>query len=324
MATIRRRTLIASALLAQALPRLAWAQPVSFNRPVKILVPLPAGGSADISTRIVANALQPRLKQPVIVDNKPGGSFVIGMQSLRSAPADGHTLISINIGMAAAQATMKRYDLLKSLALITQYSKTPTLFVVPAKSRFKSLAELLDFAKKNPGKLNYGSVGTGGLEHLWVTMLSRSLGVEFTHVPYKGMPDALTALMQGELDFVPAVMSSALPFVKEGKMRALCVLSNERAATMPDLPTMKEQGAHVPPMEFWSGLAAPHGTSPAIVESLRKDIVAVMAEDEVKQRMVDRGAAVAVSANSEAFVRLIQEDLAWMGKVSQEAGIRIE
>ena len=109
---------------------------------------------------------------------------------------------------------MRRFDLLKSVALITQYSKTPTLFVVPAKSRFNSFSELVAYAKKHPKKLNYGSVGTGGLEHLWVTMLGQAMGADFTHIPFKGMPDALTALAQGELDFVPCVMSAALPFVQ--------------------------------------------------------------------------------------------------------------
>lgn len=321
---IRRRTLIATALAAQAIPRMAWSQSSFISRPVKIIVPLQAGGSADISTRLIANSLQHRLKQPVIVDNKPGGSFVIGMQALAMAPPDGHTLISINTGMMAAQVTMKRYDMLKSLALVTQYSKTPTLFVVPAQSRFRTFSELIAFAKKNPGKLNFGSVGTGGLEHLWVTMLGRSMGVEFTHIPFKGMPDAITALAQGALDFVPCVMSSALPFVQKGTLRALCVLSEERTSFLPDLPTMKEQGASVPPMEFWSGVAAPQGTPLSVIEQLRQEIVNVMAEPEMKLRMDERGATIVTSANTGAFSTLIKAEQSWMSKVAQEAGIRVE
>lgn len=324
MATIRRRTLIASALMAQALPRLARAQPEVFSRPVKVIVPLQAGGSADISTRMIASSLQQRLKQPVIVDNKPGGSFVIGMQALGMAPPDGYTLISINTGMVAAQVTMRRYDMLKSLAPVSQYSRTPTLFVVPAQSKFGSFAELTAFARKNPGKLNYGSVGTGGLEHLWTTMLGQAMGLAFTHVPFKGMPDAITALMQGELDFVPCVLSAALPFVQKGKLRALCVLSNARIASMPDLPTMLEQGAKVPPMEFWSGLAVRQGTPSAAIEHWRQEVVAVMAEPEMQQRMADRGATVVTSASPAAFGDVIQADGSWMSQVARDAGIRVE
>ncbi|WP_415795757.1 tripartite tricarboxylate transporter substrate binding protein [Comamonas aquatilis] len=303
---------------------MAWAQSSAFSRPLKIIVPLQAGGSADISTRLIANSLQHRLKQPVIVDNKPGGSFVIGMQALAMAPADGQTLISINTGMLASQVTMKRYDMLKSLALITQYSKTPTLFVVPAQSRFKTFAELIAFAKKKPGKLNFGSLGTGGLEHLWVTMLSRSVGAEFTHIPFKGMPDAITALVQGELDFVPCVMSSALPFVQKGMLRALCVLSDERSAFLPDLASMKEQGVNVPPMEFWSGLAARQGTPLPVIEQLRQEIVKVMAEPDMKLRMDERGATILTSANSDNFSTLLKADWSWMNKVAQDASIRAE
>ncbi len=186
MSPIQRRTLIATALTAVLTPPAAWGQSAFPNRPLKIIVPLQAGGSADIGARLIATSLQHRLKQAVIVDNKPGGSFVIGMQAVAASPADGHTLIAINTGMMAAQATLQRYDMLKSLTPISQYGKTPVLFVVPARSRFGSLSDLIGFAKANPGKLNFGSVGTGGLEHLWVTMFSRSMGIEVTHVPFKG------------------------------------------------------------------------------------------------------------------------------------------
>lgn len=320
----RRRSLIATALAFQAIPRMAWSQSSAFNRPLKIIVPLQAGGSADVGTRQIAHSLTSRLKQPVIVENKPGGSFVIGMQALTRAPADGQTLISINTGMVAAQVTMKRYDMLKSLAPITQSSNTATLFVVSAQSRFKTLTELIAFAKNNPGKLNYGSVGTGGLEHLWVTMLGRTIGAEFTHIPFKGMPDAITALVQAELDFVPCVMSSALPFVQKGMLRALCVLSDERSPFMPELASMREQGVNVPPMEFWSGLAAPEGTPLPVIEKLRQDIVSVMAEPDMKLSMDERGSTIATSANTGEFSSLIKAEWAWMSRAAKEADIHVE
>ena len=321
---IRRRTLVAAALTSPLFQSLAWSQSAFPNRPVKIIVPLQAGGSADISTRIIADSLQHRLKQPCIVENKPGGSFVIGMQAMRMAQPDGYTLISINSGMMAAQATMKRFDMLKSLSMITQYSKTPTLFAIPAKSRFKSFAELIEFARKNPGKLNFGSVGTGGLEHLWVTMFGQAVGASFTQIPFKGMPDALTALVQGELDFVPCVLSTALPFVNKGILKSLCVLSNERTTALPDVPSIKELGVSVAPMEFWSGLAAPQGTPAGVIEKLRQSIVDVLAEPELQQKMISRGVTVVNNVSSDGFASLLKDDQLWMNKVATEFDIRVD
>lgn len=324
MTRLTRRRLIASALAVPMTSSIAWGQASFPNRPLRIIVPLQAGGSADVGTRLIATSLQNRLKQPVIVDNKPGGSYVIGMQAVTSSAADGHTLIAVNTGMMAAQATLQRYDMLKSLAPISQTGQTPVLFVVSAKSRFGSISELISFAKANPGKLNFGSVGAGGLEHLWVAMFSRAMGIEVTHIPFKGMPDAITALAQGELDFVPCVMSVAAPFVEKGVLRALGVISDKRLPAMPELPTVREQGANVPPMEFWSGIAAPKGTPAAIVEQLRRELTMVMNDPEMKQKMASRGTTVVTSQSPVEFATVMEADLAWMKAIVKAANIHIE
>lgn len=319
MQCIDRRTFMASAIAACTLP--AWASDTFPSRPIKIIVPLQAGGAADASARIVAAGLQTRVQQPVIVDNKPGGSFVIGMQALSASPADGYTLIALNSGMAAAQATQKRYDMRKSLIPVTKVGITPVLFVVPGQSRFKSLKELVEHCKANPGKINFGSVGIGTLEHLWVTLFSKAVGITVTHIPFKGMPDAMTALVRGELDFVPAVYSQAQPFVEKGMLHAFGVISDRRLAKHPELPTVREQGFDVPPFEFWSGYAVQTGTPAPIVDKLKKDLVAVLTEPATLQRYASLATTIEVQ---EDFGKLIASDLAWMGATADANGIKLD
>ncbi|MDM0114798.1 tripartite tricarboxylate transporter substrate binding protein [Variovorax sp. J22R133] len=324
MTHIHRRQFIATAVAAAAVPGLAFAQAAYPNKPIKIIVPLPAGGAADAGTRIIAAALQTRLNQPVVVDNKPGGSFVIGVQATTSAPADGYTLIALNTGMLAAQAASKRYDLLKALTPITQTGLTPSLLVVPAKSSFQSMADLVAYAKANPGKLNYGSVGIGSLEHLWPTLFCKSAGIEATHVPFKGMPDAMTALAQGEVQFISSVLPAATAFMQKGMVRPLGAISDQRLASMPDLPTLKEQGFKVPPLEFWSGYAAAAGTPTAIVDQLRKELAAVANDPAVREKFAGLSTTMVVSDGPTAFARLIGNDLGWMNETVKAADIRLE
>lgn len=324
MIQIHRRHFIATAITAAAAPSLALAQAAYPNKPIKIIVPLPAGGAADAGTRIIATSLQTLLKQPVVVDNKPGGIYVIGVQATSSAPADGYTMIALNTGMVAAQATMKRFDLLKSLTPITQVGLTPSLLVVSAKSSFSSMAELVAYGKANPGKLNFGSVGIGSLEHLWVSTFSRATGIEVTHVPFKGIPDALMALAQGEIQFVPAVLPAASPFIEKGMIRPLGLMSDKRYAGTPNVPTLKEQGFNVPPMEFWSGYAVPAGTPASVVERLRREINASLKDPAVKEKFAGLSTAVVINEGPMDFAKLIGADLKWMSATAKVADIRLE
>lgn len=326
MKKIHRRLFMASAITSALAPAFARASEPSDAFPskvIKIIVPLQAGGAADVGARIVGANWQVRSKQPVIVENKAGGSFVIGMQSIIQAPPDGYTLITLNSGMAAAQATQKRYDMLKSLSPITKVGITPVLFTVHSGSRFKSLKELVDYAKKHPGQLNYGSVGIGSMEHLWVTLFSQAAGIEVTHVPFKGMPDTMTALMRGELSFVPAVYSQAQPFIEKGMLRSFGVISDKRLAHMPGLPTVKEQGFDVPPFEFWSGYAAPAGTPAKIVAKLNSEILAVLQQPDTKERYLKQGTVVESSTPGE-FGALIASELAWMDATAKAHNIKLE
>ena len=324
MHPVHRRTFIASAIAFALVPGLAAAADEFPGKVIKIIVPIQAGGAADAGARIVAAGLQTQIKQTVIVDNKPGGSFVIGMNAMNAALPDGYTLIALNTGMVAAQATQQRYDLLKSLVPITKVGITPVLMAVPKSSKFKSLKELVAYAKANPGKLNYGSVGIGTLEHLWTTLFAKAAGIEVTHIPFKGMPDAMTALVRGELDFVPAVYPQAQPFVEKGMLRSFGVISDQRLANRPDLPTIKEQGFDVPPFEFWSGYAAPAGTPSPVVEKLHRELVTVLQSADTKERYSGLGTVIDTSEKPADFAKLIASDLNWMNATAKANDIKLE
>lgn len=291
--------------------------------PIKLIVPLPAGGAADATVRVLTAALQTQMKQSFVIDNKPGGSFVIGMQAIAQAPADGYTLMHLNPGMCAAQAALKKIDLLKNLTPISAMGTMPALLVVPASSPIKSVKELIAAGTAKPGSLNYGSVGIGSLEHLWSSNFSKRNRLDAVHVPFKGMPDAATALASGEVQFLSLVQILALSFIQKGMMRALAVIDNQRIAALPNVPTLKELGYEEPPLVFWGGLAAPKGTPPAIIEMLRENIAAAVANPEVKAKLASTGTTAMSSPTSAAFEAQITQELAWLTDAVKAANLQL-
>lgn len=288
--------------------------------PVKLIVPLPAGGAADASARMVGASLQAHMKQTFVVDNKPGGSFVIAMQAVAQAPADGYTLLHINPGMCAAQVALKKIDLLKSLAPISLIGTMPTVLVVPAASPIKSLQELL---AAKPGTLNYGSVGIGTLEHLWASQFSKRHGLDAVHVPFKGAPDAATALAASEVQFMPLILSVALPLIQKGLLRPLGLVDSQRNAALPAVATLKELGNNAPSLVFWGGLAAPRGTPTAILEQLRAGVANAIAEPDVRAKLMGIGTTPVASATPQAFEALVAQDLGWMADAVKAANLQL-
>ena len=271
--------------------------------PIKVIVPLPAGGGADVSVRLVAASMQNTLKQSIVVDNRPGGSFVVAMQAIAQAPADGYTLIQIYPGMLAAQASMKKFDILKSLTPISLMGSTPALLAVPASSPYKTVKDLVNAGVAKQGSLNYGSVGPGTIEHLWCSEFSKHNNMEAVHVPFKGMPDAATALINNEIQFLPLNMVLALQFVQKNMIRVLAVLDTQRHPAMPNVPTIKEAGYNEPPQVFWSGLAAPKGTPAAVIEKLREHISMAVTSDELKTKFQSMGITSLASPRSNPLSR---------------------
>lgn len=319
----RRQWLQGAAALGLPVMATAQTQDSFPSKPIRIIVPLPAGGTADASVRMLAEKMQAIAKQSVVVDNKPGGVFQIGMQAFTQAPADGHTLIHVSSPMAAAQASLKRLNFDKALVPLSLVGVADGVLAVPAASAFKNAKELIDFARANPGKLNYGSVGPGTSEHLAAVNLARKYNLTMTHVPFKGGPDAIMALAQNEIQIFTTVLPLALQMVQKNLVRVLAVMGDKRSPLLPNVPTLKEEGIDVPNLIFWGGLAAPAGTPRTVVDTLQRHIAAGLAEADLRSRFSAVG-MTASSSTPEAFAKLISDDISWMSTAVREANLTFE
>jgi tripartite-type tricarboxylate transporter receptor subunit TctC len=311
---------------AAALPTMpAFAQIPSFPKgPVKFILPVAAGGAADVSTRPLAIELEKSLKQTVIVDNRPGGLFQIGMQALLQAPADGHSLIYLFNSMASVQAVHKRFDLNRQLIPVTQTTVMPMVMLAPANSRFKNLADMISFGRSNQGKLSYASLGPGSMEHLKAVQVERAAGFQAENVPYKSGPDMIKALMGGEVDFVLTAASFAYTFAPKGQVRVFAVFDTRRMREMPDVPTITEAGVNVPPLNFWGGYAVHADTPPAVVQRLFDELSAAATSPSVRERMTQIGITPVTSKSVQDFRKLIADDVAWMTDVAKDLNIKPE
>jgi tripartite-type tricarboxylate transporter receptor subunit TctC len=295
-----------TALLAQDFPA----------RPVHVLVPFPPGGGTDALARIMGPYLTKIWNQPVIIENKPGASGHIGAAAVAASPADGYMLLM----SSTASLTPKNVGQFAPISLV---SASPYVVVVNPKVPATSIRELVDYAKKNPGKLTFGSSGTGAASHLAGELFKSMAGVEMLHVPYKGTGQAVKDLLGGQIDVMFAPGETVMPQVKGGRLRALAVTSAKRATAIPDLPTVAEAG--VPGYEAigWFGLLAPVATPRAIVEKISRDANAVLADPEVRAKMLALGAEPSGDTPQE-FGRFILADQAKWSKLMRERGIVVE
>lgn len=314
----RRRLLRAAgaACLALAAQR-ALAQSDFPNGPLKIIVPLPAGGAVDVSVRAMATELEKLLKQAVVVDNRPGGVFQIAMQALLSAPADGHTLIHLNSGMVAAQVVQKRYDLNRQLAPVTLSGESQMVILVGPKSPHKTLKDLVDFARANPGKVTYSMPGPGSGEHLKVAQMEKAGGFSVLAVPYKGGPDMVKAVIGGEVDFTVTAAIFAAQFAPKGLVRVLATLDPVRLKDFPEAATLAESGLVVAPMRFWGGYAVHADTPAAIVKRLNEVLSQATVTPALVERMAPFGMLLQPSKSPDDFRRLIAADAVWMADAAK-------
>lgn len=320
----RRLALKATAALIGALAVPAAMAQVHYpHGPLKLIVPLPAGGAVDAAARATALELEKQLKQPVIIDNRPGGAFQIAMQALLAAPADGQTLIHLNSGMVAVQAVQKRYDLNKQLIPLTVAGESQMVLVVGPKSPFKTLKELVDYARANPGKVSHGTPGPGSGEHLKVAQMEKAAGVQLLHVPYKGGPDVAKAVIGGEVDFAFTVAIFAAQFAPKGQMRVLAVFDPVRMKEFPDVPTIAETGVPAGPTRFWGGFAVRAGTPAPIVERLSRELQTAILAPPVVDRLAPLGMMMTVSKTPTDFQRQIAADAAWMDDVAKGLNLAV-
>ena len=310
------------AVLALALaPMLAAAQPWP-AKPVKMVVPFAAGGATDVVARLLAQKLGDAWGQTVIVEDRAGAGGNIGADVVAKSPADGYTLLMASGSIVTANPYMYKsmtFDPAKDLVPITNIASGPQVIVVNAASPFKDLRELIAYAKANPKKVNFGSAGVGTQVHLAGENFAYAAGIDMTHVPYKGESAALTDLLGGQIQMVPANLSGAINFIQGGKLRALAVTSRERNPQLPDVPAAAEV---LPGFENagWFGLLAPAGTPQEVIDKVYRDSAKILASEEFKARLAQLGMVPVGNAPAQ-FAAAIREESARWARVIHERGL---
>lgn len=332
-----KRNFLLSAIAAAMAPS-AWSQANTSNtthnastawlptRAVTWVVPYPAGGFGDALSRVLAQQLTLSLKQPVIVENKPGAGGQIAAAYVKQLPADGHTLFYGDIGPFAMNAALYprlNYDVQKDFIPLTRLLTSALVLVVPANSPIKSLAELQQAAKADK-PLHYGSFGIGSQPHIWMEMYRREVGGNLEHVAYKGAAPALQDLMGGHIDLMLDVAANSLPYVREGKLRALAVVgSDKRLRQLPQVPTLAELGLGKLNAPGWTGVVVRQGTPAAVVAQLHATVVKAVQSPEVMERFGDFAVTPAPMSPTE-YARFIQSETERWGQVIKAVGVTLE
>lgn len=285
-----KATMAALIALMHCLPALSQTTTNFPNRPIRLIVPFPAGGTTDILGRLLSQRLGDAFGQPVVVDNKPGAAGGIGVELALRQPADGHTVV-IGGGNHAVNATLFKnppFNFVTDLVGLGLIGTVQNIMVVPMASPARSPREFVAYAKQKEGKLNYASSGNGATTHLTAEMFKAATGIQMTHVPYKGSSPALTDLMGNQVDVMFDSLASSVQFVKSGKLRALAVTGPTRSPALPDVPTLKELGINVEAVSF-VGLYAPKNTPPAVVSRYNTEIRKFVKLPETLARLRDLG-----------------------------------
>ncbi len=290
---ISRRRLVCSLIASPALASGAFAQIAWPSGPVRLVVPLPAGGGVDVFARVLAEQLAAVLKQTVIVDNRAGAGGLIGTKAAAQAAPDGYTIAYLHSGLVTVQAMNARLDLLKEFRPVAKLSFSPFMAVVNAESKYKTMQDLISDVQANPGKLTYGSGGPGSPAHLAVEYIEERLGnFKAVHVPFKGAIESANAIAGGQVDFQVGLLAGSIGLVQAGKLRALAVTSAKRLPQLPHLPTMSEAGVPGFVFEPWGGLGVPAGTPDAVIARLNEVLPGVLASAAVKDIVAKQGSVV--------------------------------
>ena len=266
----------------------AYAQPLS-SRAIKIVVPFGAGGVADLTARIVAQKLAESMGQPVVVENKPGAGGVVAGDAVAKAEPDGHTLLLMSNGTAVSAGLFKNlpFDTLRDFAPISTLGFFDIAIVVPQDSPYKTLNELLSFARANPGKLNIGTINVGSTQNLSAELFKTTAGIQAQVVPFNGTPAVITALRGGQIDAAFEILSPMLPQINAHSVRALAVLGNKRSLAQKDVPTVAQSGLKAYSVASWNALAAPAKTPKDVIARLNREVQAVLNTPDVKKRLAD-------------------------------------
>lgn len=327
----RRRTVLSSWMALTAIGALSLAatsQPASAqkypDRPVRVIVSYPAGGTTDILARMVSDALARKLGQPFVVENRPGAGTAIAAQALTRAAPDGYTLL-VSTGSTTALLPLLHSNpgyTPEQLTGVAMIGRSPLALDVPAQSPFKSVADLVAFGKANPNKLNLATQGAGATSHLTAELFRAATGITFTPVHYSGSAPGLTATIAGQVDMYFDGVATSAPQIKEGRLRGLAVTSERRMPNLPDVPTMRELGYPDVTVYAWYGVMAPAGTPAPIVELLNREINTIIQSREVQERL-ERDGAEANPMSVADFNRLQSEEREMWRRVIEPLNIRL-
>jgi tripartite-type tricarboxylate transporter receptor subunit TctC len=321
-AMIGRRLLLAGAAAVGAIgPASGQAWP---TRPVKLVAPFAPGGGSDFTSRLIAEKMSARLGHTMLVENKPGAGGNLGAEAAIKSPPDGYTYLTIS-GSYAINSILHKpsFDSLNDIVAIGQFTDEPTILTVNPAVPARTLKELVELCRREPGKLSYGSSGPGGLLHLGTEFFLDAAGVKATHVPYRGTAPALTDLLAGNLQILTGGTTTMLPYIRSGKLRGLAISSKTRLAAAPDIPSYGEQG--YPTLEFnlWHGMIGPKGIPDDIVRHMNAELAAVLKSPEVSGRLAEDG-VIAVGGTSEAFMATIRAEVERWQVFVKRTGIKLE
>lgn len=321
---MKRRSFLSTSLAACALTRPAFAQTYP-NKPVRMLVPFPAGGATDVLARALSIKLGEKLGQNVVVENRPGAGGTIGSAAVAQAAPDGYTILLATSSTHSIGPVINPkipYDAQNDFTALGQVASSPNIVLVPQSSPAKTMRELIEYAKQNPGKLNYASSGNGTIVHLTSELFKAQSGTFIVHIPYRGTALAIPDLISGKVDLLFDSLVSGLPHVKDGKLRGLAVTSEKRTSLAPDLPPVADV---LPGFESvtWFGLYGPKAMPADVVQKLNSSLNAALADNEVKERFARLGAE-AIGSTPAAFAALAQNERAKWKRIIEQRKIVVE
>jgi tripartite-type tricarboxylate transporter receptor subunit TctC len=295
------------------------------SKAIRLVVPFPPGAGTDAVARLVAQKLGEAMAATIVIDNRSGAGGAIGAAEVARAESDGYTLLFVASPFTTVAAASKNagYDPLRQFVAVAPIAAGPLAFVVNADFPAQSMRDFIALARGKPGSLNYGSAGTGSVNHLALELLKVRTGVDIVHVPYKGIAPAMVDLVSGRIEAITASIPAALPFIAQHKLRALALTGPRRSPLLPGVPTWKEAGIENAEVVNYWGIVAPVGTPQAVVDKLNAETRAVLAQPEVRERLEREGADVIADA-PERLVSLIETDLARWKKLIVEAGLNLD
>ncbi len=293
-------------------------------KPIRIVVPFPAGGMADALARGIAQPLQTSLGQPVIVDNKPGANTILGADNVAKSAADGYTILmatDATLSISPLVYAKLPFDPAKDFVPVMTFANTVETLLVNASFPAQTVAEFVQVLKANPGKYNFGTFGRGSNGHLSAEEFKAVTGTDMTHVPYKGVAEVIPALINNEVQVTFTSQFAALPHIRTGKIRALAVMTDKRQATLPNVPTIAEAGYPELQQKVWFGFVAPTGTPPALVERLSRELTTIASSSAYREKVIEANGLESLVGSSQQFAEILRVDREKYPKKVKAAGI---